>query len=68
MQVTMNDFTQSLSEIVPQFGADTDDLQRYIPQDLIDYGGNYKNALNTCRDLVNLVKSSNSTPLYSVLL
>lgn len=68
IRVMMEDFTQGLREIKPMHGIDEDDLHHYIRGGLIDYGPVFRDLMGTCRAMVQQVKTSQETPLLSILL
>ena len=68
LKVSMNDFNKALEDIKPQFGADEEDISRYIRGGIIDYGPTYRHLYKTLRILAKQVRSSEKTPLLSVLL
>ena len=68
MKVTMQDFTNALKDIKPQFGVDEEDISRYIRGGIIDYGSSYQHMYTTLLMLASQVKTSEQTPLLSVLL
>ena len=68
IKVSMNDFVKALGEMKPQFGVDEEDITRYIRGGIIDYGEPFKHLYKTLQMLVNQVKTSDRTPLLSVLL
>jgi vesicle-fusing ATPase len=68
LKVGMNDFLSALKDIKPQFGVDEEDLTRYIRGGVIDYGDEFSHMYHTIEMLINQVKTSQQTPLLSVLL
>ena len=68
LKVGMNDFINALKDIKPQFGVDEEDITRYIRGGVIDYGEDYTQLYNTIHMLLNQVKTSDQTPLLSLLL
>lgn len=68
LKVGMNDFLNALKDIKPQFGVDEEDITRYIRGGIIDYGEEYTHLYNTIHMLINQVKTSEQTPLLSLLL
>lgn len=68
LKVGMNDFLNALKDIKPQFGVDEEDITRYFRAGIIDYGEDYAHLYNTIHMLLNQVKTSDQTPLLSLLL
>ena len=66
--VTMAHFQQALDEVKAAFGVDEDELKMYLRNELVDYGAEYQKILKTCQTLINQVRTSEATPLLSVLL
>jgi vesicle-fusing ATPase len=67
-QVTMKDFENALSEMKPQFGTDSVNLQNAVKFGIIDYGEKYLNINSKLVSLLTQVKESNSISLMSILL
>ncbi|KAL6184996.1 hypothetical protein ACLB2K_041131 [Fragaria x ananassa] len=65
IKVTMDDFLRALHEIVPAFGASTDDLERCRLHGMVDCGEDHKYIYQRAMLLVEQVKSS---PLVTCLL
>jgi len=66
--ITMNDFMRALDEVDPAFGVAEDDLKNLIRGPLYEHGPEYKRLVSTVRTLIEQVRTSESTPLLSVLL
>jgi vesicle-fusing ATPase len=64
----MADFELALSEIKPAFGADNDNLKVAIRGELVDYGPNFANIYNACKNFTNEIRNSKNNSLFSVLL
>lgn len=68
IKVNMSDFLNALKDIKPQFGVDEEDITRYIRGGIIDYGDSFRHMQKTIQMLINQVKTSDKTPLLSLLL
>ncbi|KAL6198420.1 hypothetical protein ACLB2K_028209 [Fragaria x ananassa] len=68
IKVTMDDFLRALHEIVPAFGASTDDLERCRLHGMVDCGERHKHIYQRAMLLVEQVKSSDRSPLVTCLL
>ncbi|KAK3229212.1 hypothetical protein Dsin_001093 [Dipteronia sinensis] len=68
IKVTMDDFLNALHEIVPAFGASTDDLQRCRLNGMADCGDRNKHIYQRAMLLVEQVKVSKGSPLVTCLL
>ncbi|XP_004294018.1 PREDICTED: vesicle-fusing ATPase [Fragaria vesca subsp. vesca] len=68
IKVTMDDFLRALHEIVPAFGASTDDLERCRLHGMVDCGERHKHIYQRAMLLVEQVKSSERSPLVTCLL
>ncbi|CAN6689803.1 unnamed protein product [Malus baccata var. baccata] len=68
IKVTMDDFLHALQEIVPAFGASTDDLQRCRLNGMVDCGDRHKHIYQRAILLVEQVKLSKGSPLVTCLL
>jgi len=66
--VSMRHFMQSLEEIKPQFGVDTDELGSAIRNGIINFGPSFDKVLDTAKVLIEQVRCSRNTPLFSVLI
>jgi vesicle-fusing ATPase len=69
--LTWDDFMKTISnhDVVPQFGNKPDDnLPQYFRNGIIDYGEGYKAVWSTLNRLVTQVRTSDHTPITSVLL
>jgi len=66
--VTMADFTRALTEITPAFGVASQSLGVCIPNGIMDYGSQYQHISSKLRQLVQLLRSSDRTPIMSILL
>ncbi|XP_008792269.1 vesicle-fusing ATPase-like [Phoenix dactylifera] len=68
IKVTMDDFLHALQEIVPAFGASTDDLERCRLNGMVDCGERHKHIYQRAMLLVGQVKVSKGSPLVTCLL
>ncbi|KAJ6333531.1 hypothetical protein OIU77_009409 [Salix suchowensis] len=68
IKVTMNDFLHALHEIVPAFGASTDDLERCRLNGMVDCGDRHKHIYQRAMLLVEQVKVSKGSPMVTCLL
>ncbi|KAL5836819.1 hypothetical protein ACOSQ3_013988 [Xanthoceras sorbifolium] len=68
IKVTMDDFLHALHEIVPAFGASTDDLERCRLNGMADCGDRNKHIYQRAMLLVEQVKVSKGSPLVTCLL
>jgi vesicle-fusing ATPase len=66
--VTMADFERALTEITPAFGVASQSLGVCIPNGIIDYGFQHQQISGKLRQLVQLLRSSDRTPIMSILL
>ncbi|KAM6550216.1 hypothetical protein CsatB_000024 [Cannabis sativa] len=68
IKVTMDDFLNACHEIVPAFGASTDDLKRSRLNGMADCGDRHKHIYQRAMLLVEQVKVSKGSPLVTCLL
>ncbi|MCL7037787.1 hypothetical protein MKW94_026521 [Papaver nudicaule] len=68
IKVTVDDFLNALREIVPAFGASTDDLERCRLNGMVDCGDQHKRTYQRVMQLVEQVKVSEGSPLVTCLL
>ncbi|XWS12646.1 hypothetical protein CRYUN_Cryun37aG0107900 [Craigia yunnanensis] len=68
IKVTMDDFLNAFLEIVPAFGASTDDLERCRLNGMVDCGDRHKHIYQRAMLLVEQVKVSKGSPLVTCLL
>lgn len=62
------DFEYALEEVKPAFGQHTDDFADRVRYGITEYSAEFTRTLQTCRDLVEQVKTSENTRTLSVLL
>lgn len=67
-KVNMGHFLQALDEVIPSFGVSADELKARVRGDVIMYGSDTRQLVQTCQTLIRQVENSTSTPLLSVLL
>ncbi|XP_021902227.1 vesicle-fusing ATPase [Carica papaya] len=68
IKVTMNDFLNALLEVIPAFGASTDDLERRRLNGMVECGNRHKHIYQRAMLLVEQVKVSKDSPLVACLL
>jgi len=66
--ITMAHFLRALEEVTPAFGVSEDALTNLIRGRMYEHGTEYKRMMSTAQTLIEQVRSSDSTPLLSVLL
>jgi vesicle-fusing ATPase len=68
MMVTMEHFQRALLEVKPAFGVEEEELKKYLRGGFINYGVDFDRLLDSCKTLLDQVRTSPRTPLLSVLL
>lgn len=68
IKVTMQDFLNALQEIIPAFGASTDDLERCRLNGMVHCGERHEHIYKRAMLLVEQVKVSKGSPLVTCLL
>ncbi|XP_028799254.1 vesicle-fusing ATPase-like [Neltuma alba] len=68
IKVTMEDFLNALQEVVPAFGASTDNLQRCRVHGIVDCGDRHKHIYQRAMLVAEQVKVSRGSPLITCLL
>ncbi|KAI7754037.1 hypothetical protein M8C21_029149 [Ambrosia artemisiifolia] len=68
IKVTMEDFLNALHEVIPAFGASTDDLERCRLNGIVDCGQRHDHIFKRTMLLSEQVKVSRGSPLVTVLL
>ncbi|XP_073142368.1 vesicle-fusing ATPase [Henckelia pumila] len=68
IRVTMDDFLNALQEIIPAFGASTDDLERRRSNGIIECGGRHDHIYRRTMLLAEQVKVSQGSQLVTCLL
>lgn len=66
--LTFSDFETALSDVEPKFGAKNVELKAMFRNGFVNYGESFQHLMNTMSRLVNQVRTSDKTPLLSVLL
>lgn len=64
----MADFEQALGEVQPAFGASTATLERCRLNGWVSTGDSFQHLIRTCKMLVEQVRTSENTPLLTMLL
>jgi vesicle-fusing ATPase len=67
-EIRMEDFDLALEEVKPKFGAKSDELSLYYKNGLVPYGKSFTDVRDALTRVIDQVKSSDKTPLMSVLL
>jgi len=62
------DFEQALGDVEPKFGAHSQELKAFYRNGFVPYGDSFDLMMSTLERLVEQVRSSDRTPLMSVLL
>ncbi|EAZ63155.2 cytoplasmic protein involved in protein transport between ER and Golgi ATPase [Scheffersomyces stipitis CBS 6054] len=68
LKITRNDFLLALSEVKPAFGTDEEDLTLAARHGIIQFSHFIKNIFETGQSIIDLVKSSETETLRSLLL
>jgi len=68
LRVTNQDFDRALSESKPSFGVAETNLHKAIPNGIWPYSASFKHLMAQCNMFVDQVRSSDRTPLVSILL
>ncbi|XP_051129774.1 vesicle-fusing ATPase-like [Andrographis paniculata] len=68
IKVTMDDFLNALREVIPAFGASTDDLERSRLNGIMDCGARHDHIYRRTMLLAEQVKVSHGSPLVTCLL
>lgn len=63
-----SDFERALLDIEPKFGAKSQELKAYYRNGFVPYGDTFDGLMTTLERLVAQVRSSDKTPLMSILL
>lgn len=66
--VTKADFASALEDIKPAFGYQADDFEGCIRQGISSYSPEFDRLIQTCDSLIEQVRTSENTPLLSILL
>ena len=62
------DFVRALGDVEPKFGAKSTELKAFYRNGIINYGEIFEGLMTTLNRLVHQVRTSDRTPLMSVLL
>jgi vesicle-fusing ATPase len=62
------DFELALGDIEPKFGAKSQELKAFYRNGFVPYGDTFDNLMTTLERLVEQVRTSDKTPLMSILL
>ncbi|VEU43794.1 unnamed protein product [Pseudo-nitzschia multistriata] len=62
------DFQQALNDVEPKFGAKSQELKAHYRNGFVPYGASFDQMMSTLGRLVEQVRTSDRTPLMSVLL
>ncbi|CAI8618212.1 unnamed protein product [Vicia faba] len=68
IKVTMDDFLNALHEVIPAFGASTDDLERCRLHGMVECGDRHKHIYQRAMLVAEQVKVSKGSPLVTCLL
>ena len=68
IKILMGDFNRALDDIKPMFGKDDSSLENCLRDGIIDYGDNFRQIMNTCREQIEQVREHTDSPLISILL
>lgn len=63
-----SDFERALNDVEPKFGAKSQELKAFYRNGFVPYGDSFDLMMSTMERLVEQVRSSDKTPLMSVLL
>jgi len=66
--VKMNDYERAIHQTKPAFGANQEDLSRFLDGEMVDFGARYQQFRRQNRAFIDQVKQSETTSLLSVLL
>jgi len=68
LMLTLEDLERALNDVEPKFGAKSQELKALYRNGFVPYGENFDFLMSTMDRLVEQVRSSEKTPLLSVLL
>jgi len=68
IRVTNEDFEHALLEVKPAFGQHDDDFVHCVRHGIIPFSTEFQTVLDSCKSLVEQVRSSSNTPLLTILL
>lgn len=68
IKVTKKDFARAMSEAKPSFGVAETNLTKAMPNGIWPYSPSFKHLMHQCSRFVDQVRTSDRTPLVSILL
>lgn len=68
IRVTPECFQRALTDIKPAFGKKDDDFEGCTRHGIVPYSSEFDGILRTCKSLIDQVRTSENTPLLSILL
>lgn len=68
IKVTKKDFARATSEAKPSFGVAETNLNKAMPNGIWPYSASFKHLMHQCSRFVDQVRTSDRTPLVSILL
>lgn len=68
IKVTKKDFARATSEAKPSFGVAETNLTKAMPNGIWPYSASFKHLMHQCSRFVDQVRTSDRTPLVSILL
>jgi vesicle-fusing ATPase len=68
LEVQFSDFERALAEVEPKFGVNNTELESLYRGGIINYGESFTQLQNTMGRIIEQVRTSDKTPLLSVLL
>lgn len=66
--ITNEDFETALLEVKPAFGCHHDEFEACIQHGIVHYSADFDRLLSTCNSLLEQARTSENTPLLTVLL
>jgi vesicle-fusing ATPase len=68
IRVTKDDFETAFDDIKPAFGQHSEEIESYLGHGITSFSDEFRQLQTACSSLVDQVRSSENTPLLSVLL
>ena len=68
LQVTRADFERAQKDVLPAFGASTEDMEMCARGGIVEYGEKVKQLQQSAASLISQLQQSERTPLLSILL
>merc|ERR1712032_1614104 len=69
VMVSNEDFEQAFEEVKPMFGQHEDEFERCVSRHgIMHFSSDFEQILRSCESLVEQVRSSENTPLLTMLL